>query len=79
VQAGLRHRREQPAVLSATVLPPVFGPAMISTRVGGVISTSTGTAFDVSSGCRAARSSNAPSGAIIGSTPPVVCEKRARA
>ena len=32
-----------PAVFSATVLPPVLGPAMISTRVGGVISTSTAT------------------------------------
>ena len=33
---------KSPAVLSATVLPPVFGPAMISTRVGGVSITSTG-------------------------------------
>ncbi len=33
---------KRPAVFSATVFPPVFGPAMISTRVGGVSITSTG-------------------------------------
>ena len=33
----------RPAVFSATVFPPVFGPAMISTRVGGVRRISTGT------------------------------------
>ena len=32
-----------PAVLSATVLPPVFGPVMTSTRAGGMSRTSTGT------------------------------------
>ena len=42
-----------PAVFSATVLPPVFGPVMSSTRFGGSISTSTGTACS-SIGCRAA-------------------------
>ncbi len=31
------------AVLSATVLPPVFGPVMTSTRVGGISLTSTAT------------------------------------
>ena len=33
-----------PAVLSATVLPPVFGPVISRTRFGGSSSTSTGTA-----------------------------------
>ena len=32
-----------PAVLSATVLPPVFGPVMTSTRTGGISRMSTGT------------------------------------
>ncbi len=34
---------KRPAVLSATVLPPVLGPATMSTRVGGSSRTSTGT------------------------------------
>ena len=33
----------RPAVFSATVLPPVFGPVMTSTRVGGISMMSTGT------------------------------------
>ena len=96
----------RPAVLSATVLPPVFGPVMTSTVVPGISLMSTGTgpfsgAFDappppsppladaarasarrwatagISSGCRAASSSNAPSPASAGSTPPTMAESRA--
>ena len=36
-------RASSPVVLSATVLPPVFGPVMISTLAGGVNRMSTGT------------------------------------
>ena len=32
-----------PAVFSATVLPPVLGPVITSTRTGGISETSTGT------------------------------------
>ncbi len=42
-----------PAVFNATVLPPVFGPVINSTRFGGSRNTSTGTARS-SIGCRAA-------------------------
>ena len=53
-----------PAVLSATVLPPVFGPVITSTCAGGTSTTSTGVTSvprSMSSGCRAARSSSRPS------------------
>ena len=43
-----------PAVLSATVLPPVFGPVTTSTRTGGIRRTSTGTT--AASGFRASGS-----------------------
>ena len=49
-----------PAVLSATVLPPVFGPVISRTVAGGITLIVTGTGR-ASSGCRAASSSNAPS------------------
>ena len=39
-----------PAVFSATVLPPVFGPVTTSTVVGGTILMSTGTGSDGSGG-----------------------------
>ena len=42
-----------PAVLSATVLPPVFGPVISRTVAGGMILIVTGTGRS-SSGCRAA-------------------------
>ena len=37
-------KANRPAVLSATVLPPVLGPVINSTRFGGSRNTSTGTA-----------------------------------
>ena len=60
-----------PAVFSATVLPPVFGPVITSTCTGGWSTMSTGTTDGVlNSGCRAPRSSKAPSVDITGSMPP---------
>ena len=66
-----------PAVLSATVLPPVFGPVMTSARAGGMSSTSTGVTSmprAMSSGCRAPRSSSRPSLDTVGCTPPTSSE-----
>ena len=66
-----------PAVFSATVLPPVFGPVMTRARAGGTRITSTGVTSmprAISSGCRAARSSNLPSADTPGSTPPTSSE-----
>ena len=59
---------KSPAVLSATVLPPVLGPVMSSTRLGGSRRTSTGTARS-SSGCRAPVSSREVSAVNAGSMP----------
>ena len=69
-----------PAVLSATVLPPVFGPVMSRLVAGGTILIVTGTALNVFtpgapspriSGCRAACSSKAPSVESAGATPSI--------
>ncbi len=74
-----------PAVLSATVLPPVLGPAMTRTRAGGSAAgcrpgpPSPRPLQHQQSGCRAPRSSNAPSGAEVGlDALQVICENRAR-
>ena len=68
----------RPAVLSATVFPPVFGPVTSSVVAGGMILMVTGTGC-FNSGWRAACSSNAPSVVSAGSMPSTDCEKRARA
>ena len=84
-----------PAVFSATVFPPVFGPVMTSARVGGVMMTSTGTGSmwssapvalpsrlvtaAISSGCLASWSSRVWSSAMTGSTPPTIPANDARA
>ena len=67
-----------PAVFSATVLPPVFGPVMSRIVAGGMTLIVTGTGL-LSSGWRAACSSNAPSVDSTGSMPSIDSEKRARA
>ena len=88
-------RVSSPAVFSATVFPPVFGPVTISARSGGCSTMSTGTGSAgaparagvssrlvtalISSGCRAARSSNVSSVASCGSTPPTAAANAARA
>jgi hypothetical protein len=68
----------RPAVFSATVFPPVFGPVISNTVAGGMILIVTGTAA-LSNGCRAACSSKAPSLERRGTIPSIDCEKRARA
>ena len=83
-----------PAVLSATVLPPVFGPVISSAVCGGSITMSTGTGLAgssstsleyraatvrISSGWRALMSTSRPSCAIAGAMPSMVCDKRALA
>ena len=88
-------RASSPAVLRATVLPPVFGPVTMSARSGGRITMSTGTGSSgasapgglssrlvtalISRGCRAARSSNVSSPASCGSTAPIAAANAARA
>ena len=81
--AGMRNpdwaiNASNPAVLSATVFPPVLGPVMSSTVAGGTILMVTGTAR-LSSGWRAACNSNAPSVDSRGSTPSTERENSARA
>ena len=68
----------RPAVFSATVFPPVFGPVTRRIVAGGITLIVTATGF-LSSGCRAACSSNAPSVESAGSIPSIDSEKRARA
>ena len=63
----------RPAVFSATVFPPVFGPVTSSVVAGARILIVTGTAC-FRSGWRAAWSSNAPSFDRRGSTPSIDSE-----
>ena len=64
---------KRPAVFSATVLPPVFGPVTSRTVAGGMTLIVTGTAF-FTIGWRAACSSNAPSVESAGSIPSIDSE-----
>ncbi len=69
----------RPTSLSATVLPPMFGPETISIRTSSSSRTDCGTARSSSSGWRPSRSTTTASSTSVGATASMRSAMRARA